>query len=606
MSVIQLLPDHLINQIAAGEVVERPASALKEILENSLDAGANEIQVELQNGGSKLIRVSDNGCGMDREDLALALTRHATSKIATLEDLHQVATLGFRGEGLASIASISRLSLISRQADASHAWQVDSHSSRTDEPQPAALAHGTRLEVHDLYFNTPARRKFLKSDATEYAHCEDVFKRIALAFPQVGFTLIHNGRVQHRLPQQTLQQRVKTLLGVEFADTALLVDESSNGLVLSGVVGSPTVSKGNRDAQFFYVNGRFIRDKLVTHAIREAYRDVLHHDRHACYVLFLQLPPELVDVNVHPTKIEVRFREPQPVHRFLFHSVHKALAGTSAGAAPAPTSANSSYSSAGQTAYPAPQPQRFEQVAMPLGAQEPSNFYATLFGARDARPAPVLGSGDTAVAEYRAGQMPAHNPAEAPPLGFALAQLHGVYILAQNAAGLIVVDMHAAHERVVYEKLKTAFDGQPLLMQPMLIPVTFRADALDIATAEEQGELLRQLGFDMTAISPTHLAVRGVPVLLQNADTPELARAVLKDIRDVGGSAALTERRNEILATMACHGSVRANRQLSLPEMNALLRDMEATERSGQCNHGRPTWFKLSMNDLDKLFMRGQ
>lgn len=605
MSVIQLLPDHLINQIAAGEVVERPASALKEILENSLDAGASEIQVELQNGGSKLIRVSDNGCGMAKEDLALALTRHATSKIATLEDLHQVATLGFRGEGLASIASISRLSLISRQAEHSHAWQVDSHSSRADEPQPAALAHGTRLEVHDLYYNTPARRKFLKSDATEYAHCEDVFKRIALAFPQVGFTLIHNGRVQHRLPQQTLQQRVKILLGVEFADTALPVDESSNGLILSGVVGSPTVSKGNRDAQFFYVNGRFIRDKLVTHAIREAYRDVLHHDRHACYVLFLQLPPELVDVNVHPTKIEVRFREPQPVHRFLFHSVHKALAGTSAGAAAAPTSANSSYGG-GQTAYPAPQPQRFEQVAMPLSAQEPSNFYATLFGAREARPAPVMASGDTAVAEYRPSSMPAHNPAEAPPLGFALAQLHGVYILAQNTAGLIVVDMHAAHERVVYEKLKTAFDGQPLVMQPMLIPVTFRADALDIATAEEQGELLRQLGFDMTAISPTHLAVRGVPVLLQNADTPELARAVLKDIRDVGGSAALTERRNEILATMACHGSVRANRQLTIPEMNALLRDMEATERSGQCNHGRPTWFKLSMSDLDKLFMRGQ
>lgn len=607
MPSIHLLPDHLINQIAAGEVVERPASALKEMLENSLDAGAGEIQVELQNGGSKLIRVSDDGKGMAADDLALALTRHATSKIATLEDLHQVATLGFRGEGLASIASISRLTLISRQQHSPHAWQVDSHSSSTGEPQPAALAGGTRVEVHDLYYNTPARRKFLKSDATEYAHCEDVFKRIALAFPQAGFTLIHNGRVQHRLPQQTLQQRVKTLLGVEFANTALLVDESSNGLVLSGVVGSPTVAKGTRDAQFFYVNGRFIRDKLVTHAIREAYRDVLHHDRHACYVLFLQLPPEAVDVNVHPTKIEVRFREPQPVHRFLFHTVHKALAGTSAGA----------VASAGVEHTPAmpqrpgihlPQ-QRFEQVAMPLSAQEPNNFYATLFGPREARiAAPMASTSDTAVAGYRpqSPAIPAYNPTEAPPLGFALAQLHGIYILAQNAEGLIVVDMHAAHERVVYEKLKTAFDGQPLLMQPMLIPVTFRADALDIATADEHGELLQQLGFDISAISPTHLAVRGVPLLLQNADTPELARAVLKDMREVGGSALLTERRNEILATMACHGSVRANRQLTLPEMNALLRDMEATERSGQCNHGRPTWFKLGMSDLDKLFMRGQ
>ncbi len=600
MPAIHLLSDHLINQIAAGEVVERPASALKEILENSLDAGASDIQVELQNGGSKLIRVSDNGCGMDQADLPLALTRHATSKIATLEDLHQVASLGFRGEGLASIASISRLTLTSRQAENSHAWQVESHSSQPGEIQPAALAGGTRVEVHDLYFNTPARRKFLKSDATEYAHCEDVFKRIALAFPQTAFTLIHNGRAQYRLPSQPLAQRVKALLGNDFADSALPVEESSNGLRLWGVAGSPTVSKGSRDAQFFYVNGRFVRDKLVSHAIREAYRDVLHHDRHACFALFLELPPELVDVNVHPTKIEVRFREPQPVHRFLFHSLHKALAQTSAGSTPAAMASQ-------EPARPAQQ-QWFEQTRMPLSAQEPAaNFYATLFGARETRPQPAMELA-TAVAavDYRPAQLAPANATEAPPLGYALAQLHGIYILAQNRDGLIVVDMHAAHERVVYEKLKRAVDGQPLAMQPLLIPVTFRADALDIATADENPEPLAQLGFEISAISPTHLAVRGVPVLLQNADSAELARAVLHDIREVGGSRALTERRNEILATMACHGSVRANRQLTVPEMNALLRDMEATERSGQCNHGRPTWFKLSMGDLDKLFMRGQ
>ncbi len=601
MPAIHLLSDHLINQIAAGEVVERPASALKEILENSLDAGATDIQVELQNGGSKLIRVSDNGCGIEQADLPLALTCHATSKIATLEDLHQVASLGFRGEGLASIASISRLTLTSRQASSAHAWQVESHSSQPGEIQPAALSGGTRVEVRDLYFNTPARRKFLKSDATEFAHCEEVFKRIALAFPQTAFTLIHNGRPQYRLPSQLLAQRVKALLGPDFADSALPVEDSSNGLRLWGVAGSPTVSKGSRDAQFFYVNGRFVRDKLVSHAIREAYRDVLHHDRHACFALFLDLPPELVDVNVHPTKIEVRFREPQPVHRFLFHSLHKALAQTSAGHAQAPLPELPPR----QPAAPVP---RFEQTRMPLGAQQPAgNFYATLFGAREARPQPVteIATATTEAAYRPAPQAPASDT-DAPPLGYALAQLHGIYILAQNRDGLIVVDMHAAHERVVYEKLKRAVDGQPLAMQPLLIPVTFRADALDIATADENPEPLAQLGFEISAISPTHLAVRGVPVLLQNADIAELARAVLHDVREVGGSRALTERRNHILATMACHGSVRANRQLTVPEMNALLRDMEATERSGQCNHGRPTWFALSLDELDKLFMRGQ
>ncbi|MEW9900374.1 DNA mismatch repair endonuclease MutL [Chitinivorax sp. PXF-14] len=604
MPVIHLLPDHLINQIAAGEVVERPASALKEILENSLDAGAGEVQVDLQQGGIKLIRVTDNGGGIAKAELALALSRHATSKIASLDDLQKVATLGFRGEGLASIASVSRLTLTSRAAGQDMAWQVDTLDGTLSEPQPAALAAGTRVEVHDLYYNTPARRKFLKTEGTEFAHCEDMFRRIALAYPDVAFTLFHNGKAQWRLPRQPLDKRIAAILGADFAQSALTLDESAGGLRLYGLAGSPTLSKSSRDAQYFYVNGRFVRDKVVAHAIREAYKDVLHHDRHSAYALFFELNPEGVDVNVHPTKIEVRFRESQPVHRFLFHALHKALALTTAGTAVPVVDAGGAAPIA-SSQYP-----RYEQAAMPLAAHEPRNFYETLFGGLKANPgaglsaAPGLALSPVLAASSSTDAAPAD--LVVPPLGYAIAQLHGIYVLAQNAEGLVVVDMHAAHERIVYERLKTALDADSLAMQPLLIPVVFQADRLDVATVEEQGELLPRLGFEIGIASPTHLAVRAVPVMLQQADAAELARAVLKDIREVGASRVLTERRNELLATMACHGAVRANRQLTLTEMNALLRDMEATERSGQCNHGRPTWFRLSMGELDKLFMRGQ
>ncbi len=603
MPAIHLLPDHLINQIAAGEVVERPASALKEILENSLDAGAGEIQVDLQQGGIKLIRVTDNGGGIAKAELALALSRHATSKIASLDDLQKVATLGFRGEGLASIASVSRLTLTSRAAGQDMAWQVDTLEGTISEPQPAALAAGTRVEVHDLYYNTPARRKFLKTEGTEFAHCEDMFRRIALAYPDIAFTLFHNGKVQWRLPRQPLDKRIAAILGADFAQSALMLDESAGGLRLYGLAGSPTLSKSSRDGQYFYVNGRFVRDKVVAHAIREAYKDVLHHDRHSAYALFFELNPEGVDVNVHPTKIEVRFRESQPVHRFLFHALHKALALTTAGTAVPVVDAGGAAPIA-SSQYP-----RYEQAAMSLAAHEPRNFYETLFGGLKANPgaglsaAPGLAPSPVLAASSSTDAAPAD--VVVPPLGYAIAQLHGIYVLAQNAEGLVVVDMHAAHERIVYERLKTALDADSLAMQPLLIPVVFQADRLDVATVEEHGELLPRLGFEIGIASPTHLAVRAVPVMLQQADAAELARAVLKDIREVGASRVLTERRNELLATMACHGAVRANRQLTLTEMNALLRDMEATERSGQCNHGRPTWFRLSMGELDKLFMRG-
>ncbi|MBV8657256.1 MAG: DNA mismatch repair endonuclease MutL [Burkholderiales bacterium] len=625
MSRIHALPDHLINQIAAGEVVERPASALKELLENSLDAGANVLSVDLVEGGSKLIRVTDDGAGIDREDLSLALSRHATSKIASMEDLQRVRTLGFRGEGLASIASVSQLVLSSRRAGAAQAWRVEADNGVIHEPEPAALAAGTVVEVRDLYFNVPARRKFLKTAGTEFAHCEDVFKRIALSRPDLSLTLTHNGKAQWRLAPQSAAERMRAVLGGDFAETMLSIEAQSAGLTLRGFAGSPTVSRASRDAQFVFVNGRFVRDKVVTHAVREAYRDVLHLDRQPLYVLSLDLDPEAVDVNVHPTKTEVRFRESQGVHRFLFHALHKALADTRAGAQPAQAHFDGTPLDGGQPAAaqrPAYAPS-FQQLRMPLGVAEArgNDFYGTLFGglkvAEGMTPPPTSGNDLYAMsaAAPAATQQVALRPAspqvlvhddEFPPLGFALAQLHGVYVLAQAREGLIVVDMHAAHERVVYEKLKTALDAEALPNQPLLIPLAFPADKLDVATVEEHADTLARLGFEMAVMGPTQLAVRAIPVLLRDADPIELARAVLVDIREVGATRILTDRRDALLASMACHGAVRANRALNITEMNALLREMEATERSGQCNHGRPTWFRLTMNDLDKLFMRGQ
>jgi DNA mismatch repair protein MutL len=583
LNSIRLLPDVLISQIAAGEVVERPASALKELLENSLDAGASEIVVTLANGGVKQLKVNDNGKGIARDELKLALARHATSKIASMEDLESVRSLGFRGEALASIASVSRLSLTSRSLQDKHAWRIQADGGTLTELQPAALEAGTALEVADLYFNTPARRKFLKTESTEFGHCEEVFKRAALSRANVAFSLIHNGRAQWRLMPAPSNQRIAEILGAEFTDNAFVIDEGGP-LRLWGMAAKPNFSRSARDAQYCFVNGRFVRDKLLAHAIRQAYQDVLHHERHPAFVLFLELEPSTVDVNVHPTKTEVRFRDSQAVHRFVFHALHRALA-TPAGAVP--EQSQSAFPSQATHTYAAPyQPQ------IPLRAEQGRDFYQTLFGAE--RPIPTITS-----------ETVGENSQEH-PLGFALAQVHGVYVLAQNQQGLVVVDMHAAHERIMYEKLKNALDADTIPIQPLLLPISFNADRLEIAVAEEQGAVLRDLGFELAVLSPTTLAVRAIPAMLADSDAVALARAVLRDIREYGGSRALTERRNELLGTMACHAAVRANRMLTITEMNALLRDMEATERSEQCNHGRPTWFQVTMAELDRMFMRGK
>lgn len=612
---IQLLPDQLISQIAAGEVVERPASALKELLENSLDAGSSDIQVSLQLGGIKQLRVADNGAGIAKDELELALTRHATSKIASLDDLEAVASLGFRGEALASIASVSRTQLLSRQREANYAWKIGSDGSALDEITPAALDQGTIVEVNDLYFNTPARRKFLKTEATEFGHCEEAFSRVALSRPDVSFTLQHNGRVLSRYAVGEPEKRFKEVLGDEFAAESLLLDESAAGLTLRGAIAKPTYNRHSRDTQYVYVNGRFVRDKLLSHAIRQGYQDVLHHDRHPAFVLFLELDPSLVDVNVHPAKTEVRFRDGQAIHRFIFHALHKALAtptgvsnAVTASQAPSNPFASSSKFS-GALNHPSPSfqyPKYQTQIDLRVG--ESTSFYQTLFGNANTPTSQVSNPTSTDV-----GIQEVVNEVEASqahPLGYAVAQIHGVYILAQNAQGLVVVDMHAAHERIMYERLKDALDANEVATQPLLIPVSFNADKLEVATVQEQLQscenTFKQLGFEFAVLSPSTLAVRAIPSMLQDADAVTLARDVLRDIREFGASRALTERRNEMLGTMACHAAVRANRSLSIPEMNALLRDMEVTERSGQCNHGRPTWFQVTMQDLDKMFMRGK
>jgi DNA mismatch repair protein MutL len=583
VSAIRPLPETLISQIAAGEVVDRPASVLKELLENSLDAGATEIGVALSEGGIKQIRVVDNGAGIPKEDLPMAFARHATSKIASLEDLEQVRSLGFRGEALASVASVAHVSLASRAAGASRAYSIKAEAGSIGTIEPSAQPEGTAVEVDDLYYNTPARRKFLKSESTEFGHCEEAFTRAVLSRPEITFTLRHNGRVLARLVPGDSAKRIEAALGEEFARSMRPV-EAVGALKLSGFAGSPGYTRAARDAQFVYVNGRFVRDKLIAHALREAYRDVLHGERHPAYVLFLEIDPRAIDVNVHPAKIEIRFRDPRAVHQFVFHAVAKALSGT---AAETPAAIVTPLIE-GRTLTP-----QFQQAG--LGLAQPAAKYAAMFADRRS---------DSA---FAAGPAPADvNAPDAPPLGYALAQLHGIYILAQNRDGLVLVDMHAAHERILYERLKAALDSRTMNTQKLLIPATFHADRLDVATAEEHGATLNLLGFDVAAISPFALAVRAVPSMLAEADAAGLARALLHDVREYGASRVLTERRDELLGTMACHGAVRANRALTIPEMNALLREMEETERSGQCNHGRPTWFQMSLADLDKLFMRGR
>jgi len=616
---IQALSDQLISQIAAGEVIERPAAVVKELLENALDAGATQINVRLDQGGVKRIAVCDNGRGIPPAELPLALARHATSKIASLSDLESVMSLGFRGEALASIASVAQLTLTSRTADAPHAWEI---APGATQPAPASGATGTTVDVLDLYFNTPARRKFLKSEQTEYGHCAEVVRRIALARPDVAFTLTHNGRTVEHWTACGMDKRSAQLLGEEFAQARIALEEASGVLRLQGYAGLPTAARLRADSQYFYVNGRFVRDKLLTHAVRAAYEDVLHGDRFPSYVLRLDLDPTLVDVNVHPSKIEVRFRDSRAVHQFVFHAISRALAQTSATAAGAVPAPQPAAPVAGVTPWRR-EPQQQQTFAAQFtprfggadntGVPQSTASYGALFAGLKQ---PAEAGQDIQVREaaepYAA--MPAPQPPQMAqmarqeefPLGFALAQLHGVFVLAQNAAGLVLVDMHAAHERILYEEFKRALDQDAVQVQPLLIPVTFMADPIEVGTVEENQDTLQALGFDLAVMSPTTLAVRAIPALLKNADAQGLARDVLRDVREYGGSRVLVERRNELLGTLACHTAVRANRSLTVPEMNALLRQMEATERSDQCNHGRPTWVQLGLADLDRLFLRGQ
>ncbi|KIO48933.1 DNA mismatch repair endonuclease MutL [Nitrosospira sp. NpAV] len=599
MNAIKLLPDLLISQISAGEVIGRPASALKELLENSVDAGATEITVQLLQGGIKLIRIADDGTGISRDDLPLALTRHATSKINALEDLQRVASLGFRGEALASIAAVSRLTLASRGVGEKHAWRIQTKGGYLSSPEPAALASGTTVEMHDLYFNTPARRKFLKTEATEYAHCEEVFKRIALSRADIAFTLQHNGTIRKHLRPAEARLRISAILGDEFAQTSVFIEEQAADLRLWGAAALPHYSRSSRDNQYFFVNGRFVRDKLIAHALREAYRDILHSDRHPAFSLFLEMHTDGVDVNVHPTKTEVKFRDARALHQFIFHALNKALSSPQSVPAAAISAVRNQEPNGSQTLITPFS--TYSQRAIPLAspvlpgtAAQSQAFYQTLFGTRPESP----GNSTSAVTVDEKQNIP--------PLGFALGQLLGIYILSQNERGLLIVDMHAAHERILYEKLKLGLDNHKLSMQSLLIPSTFPADSLDIATVEESSAVLCELGFEISVFSPTMLVVRAVPAALKDADVVKLAHEVLREIREFGASQALTSKRNELLSTMACHGAIRANRILTIPEMNALLREMETTARSGQCNHGRPTWFEISLADLDKMFMRGR
>ena len=559
-------------------MIDRPAAALKELMENSLDAGAQSVAVELAEGGARRIRVVDDGGGIGSEDLPLAIARFATSKIATLEDLERAATLGFRGEALASIGAVARLAIVSRRPDERHAWRIACEAGEVSAVEPAALAAGTAIDVEDLYFNTPARRKFLKSEATEFARCEEAFARIALSRPQVAFSLTHNGRRSAHLPPEDARGRAARVVGEDFAGPAVEVAAESARLSLRGLAAAPGFSRAARDAQYLFVNGRHVRDKVVLHAIREAYADVLHHDRHPAYVLFLDIDPALVDVNVHPAKSEVRFRDSGAVHQFVFHALSRALAAPLGAVAASPQGARDPASA------PAFQPS--------FSMAQPAQAYAAMF--------------EAAVADERRAVAQPASSTEAPVLGFAVAQLHGVYVLAQNTAGLVVVDMHAAHERIVYERLKAGLDAAELPSQPLLVPIPMTATPEEVEQVEAGRAALESLGFDAAPAGPRQLIIRAVPAMLADLDAPGLLRSVLREMAEFGASRVLVERRNELVSTMACHAAVRANRALTLPEMNALLRQMEQTEHAGSCNHGRPTWVQFAMADLDRLFMRGR
>ena len=609
---IRVLPELLTNQIAAGEVVERPAAALKELLENSLDAGATRIDIELMQGGIKRIRVADDGHGIDARELPLALARHATSKIQSLEDLERVASLGFRGEALASLAAVSRMSIASRPLSAAHGMRIEAVGGDLSVAEPTALEGGTVVVAEDLFFNTPARRKFLKTDGTEFGHCEDAVLRIALAAPHVAMSLTHNGRRLWQFESGLARARVLAVLGEEFIGASAAIDADIPACRISGWIGLPRYSRAGRDQQYLYVNGRFVRDKLLNHAIREAYADVMHGHRHPAYALFISIDPAMVDVNVHPAKAEVRFRDSRAVHQFVFHALNKALAQPATAAATPlanpfdwvrgqggaqKSGALGALGAEGLPAHSAPPFTTWQDARQrsfgPLATNEPGTFYENLRGVMPGAPPPSAGMTGT-------------DTSDIPPLGFALAQLHGIYVLAQNAQGLVLVDMHAAHERIVYEKLKAALDLNRLASQPLIAPIPVRLGERDMRLVESHQDFFMQLGFELAGLSEREIAIRAVPAMLPSLDAPAMLRELLSDLAEHGASRALTEKRDEILGTMACHGAVRANRMLTIPEMNALLRQMEATDRAGQCNHGRPTWYQFSVTDLDKLFMRGR
>ncbi|UOO81051.1 DNA mismatch repair endonuclease MutL [Uruburuella testudinis] len=649
MNRIAALPDHLINQIAAGEVVERPANALKEIVENSIDAGATEIDVELSGGGIKLIRVTDNGAGIHADDIALALSRHATSKIASLADLEHVASMGFRGEGLASIASVSRLTLTSRRAGSSHGQRISATDGKLNPGGAAAHPVGTTVEVGELFFNTPARRKFLKSESTEYAHCATMLERLALAHPQIAFSLKRDGKTVFHYPAQSLHQRVAAIIGEDFQTASIEIDSGEGIMRLTGVIAKPTFSKGKSSQQYCFVNRRFVRDKVMLHAVKQAYRDVLHNALTPAFVLFLELPPENVDANVHPTKTEVRFRDSQAVHQLIFHTLNKALAGTRAdqtdsvgnagqvlhqimgietpsenpsdGLKLQTTPVQNSFGSFGNSGKSAPAAYTpASRVPQQRGlslreSQAALNTYAELYR-------PTATPDDIELEQFEQARFntgnnndrPSENlsdghetPPDTPPLGFAIAQLLGIYILAQAEESLLLIDMHAAAERVNYEKMKSRrTEAGSLPAQQLLIPVTFAASHEEAAALADHGDTLREYGLELSDLGNNTLAVRAVPQMLGKSDVAALARDMLREVAEHGSAQSLEARENAILSTMACHGSVRAGRQLTLPEMNALLRDMERTPRSNQCNHGRPTWIKLTLKELDALFLRGQ
>ena len=582
---IQQLPSHLINQIAAGEVVERPASVVKELVENSLDAGARSVQIDIVSGGQKLIRIRDDGKGIARDELELALSRHATSKISSLDDLESVASLGFRGEALPSIASVARLTLMSGTPDSDSAWQVEADRGQISKPVPVAHPQGTTVEVHDLFYNTPARRRFLRTERTEYGHIEKWVRRLALSRPEVAFALTHNRRTVLSLAaarsKESQRQRVASVCGDAFAEQCVHIEHNTDGIALSGWIGLPTFNRSQPDLQYWFVNGRSISDKTLSHAVRHAYRDVLFHGRYPAYVLNLTVDPASVDANAHPAKHEVRFRDGRRIHGVVSQAVEVALQDTRPGGhnvAPIPMTRDSV----------------FNQGVMPLpGRPSTSAVRETLAGYRS-----MAGTPSLAVAPEDA--------ADLPPLGFAIAQLGGIYILAENKEGLVLVDMHAAHERIVYEKLKRGYEDRELVRQPLLVPEAVSVAESEADLVEQSGHLLEKLGLVVDRSGPTSLTVREVPALLKNADVEALLRDVLADLSESGQSSRIDDVSDDYLATMACHYSVRANRLLTIEEMNALLREMETTERADQCNHGRPTWTVITLSELDRLFLRGR